>query len=180
MYLWNRSLVENLAFGAEGAADLTRAIDDADLRGVIDRLPEGAGTSLGEAGGLVSGGEGQRVRLGRALAQQAPRLVILDEPFRGLPRDRRAALLARVRARWAGATLLCVTHDIGDTADFPRVLVVAGGQIVEDGAPAALRERAGSRYAAMAEAERRVREAVWSGPPWRRWRVEAGQVIEEP
>jgi ABC-type bacteriocin/lantibiotic exporter with double-glycine peptidase domain len=183
VYLWNRSLAQNLTFGGDAALDLPAVIDQADLREVIDRLPQGAETPLGEAGGLVSGGEGQRVRLGRGMGRPAPRLVILDEPFRGLPRDRRAALLARVRARWADATLLCVTHDIGETADFPRVLVVEGGQIVEDGAPGALRARAGSRYAALAEAERRVREAVWSGPasaPWRRWRVEAGRVVEEP
>jgi ATP-binding cassette subfamily B protein len=179
VYLWNRSLGQNLTFGAEGDADLASVIDEADLREVVERLPAGADTLLGEAGGLVSGGEGQRVRLGRALTRPAPRLVILDEPFRGLARDRRATLLARVRARWAGATLLCVTHDIGDTADFPRVLVVEGGRIVEDGAPGALRARAGSRYAALAEAERRVRETIWSGPPWRRWRVDAGRVVED-
>jgi ATP-binding cassette subfamily B protein len=178
VYLWNRSLAQNLAFGAGEEVDLTAAIEGADLRDVVERLPAGVDTALGEAGGLVSGGEGQRVRLGRALARPAPRLVILDEPFRGLPRDRRASLLARVRARWAGATLLCVTHDIGDTADFPRVLVVEGGQIVEDGAPDILRARADSRYAALAEADRRVRETVWSGR-WRRWRVDAGRIVED-
>jgi ABC-type bacteriocin/lantibiotic exporter with double-glycine peptidase domain len=179
VYLWNRSLAQNLAFGNEGG-DLAGAIEDGDLREVVDRLPGGVGAPLGEAGGLVSGGEGQRVRLGRALARPAPRLVLLDEAFRGLSRDRRTALLARARARWVGATFVCVTHDIGDTADFPRVLVVEGGQIVEDGAPAELRARAGSRYAALAEAEQRVRDAVWSGPLWRRWRIQAGQVGEEP
>ncbi|HXJ22097.1 MAG TPA: cysteine peptidase family C39 domain-containing protein [Polyangia bacterium] len=179
VYLWNRSLAQNLTFGAGDAVDLTAVIDGADLREVVQRLPAGPETPLGEAGGLVSGGEGQRVRLGRALARPAPRLVILDEPFRGLPRDRRAALLARARAHWAGATLLCVTHDIGDTADFPRVLVVEGGQIVEDGAPDALRARPGSRYAALFDAERRVRQTVWAKLPWRRWRVEEGRVVED-
>ena len=71
---------------------------------MVRRLPEGLATPLGEAGGLVSGGEGQRVRFGRGLLRERPRLVILDEPFRGLSRDQRQALL---RAR---TTSLVVGH----------------------------------------------------------------------
>ncbi len=103
-------------------------LDEAELGEVVRRLPEGLGTPLGEAGGLVSGGEGQRVRFGRGLLRERPRLVILDEPFRGLSRDQRQALLARARRRWSSATLFCVTHDIAETAAFPRVLVIADGQ----------------------------------------------------
>jgi ABC-type bacteriocin/lantibiotic exporter with double-glycine peptidase domain len=177
VYLWNRSLEENLTFGLAGAeVDLPALLEAADLQALVARWPAGAATPLGEAGGLVSGGEGQRVRFARALARPAPRLVVLDEPFRGLPRDRRTVLMDRARRRWAEATLVCVTHDIAETADFPRVLVVEGGRIVEDGPPAALRARAGSRYAALAEAEGRVRGSVWSGAGWRRWRVENGRL----
>jgi len=181
VYLWNRSLADNLAFGlAATPGDLSAALEDADLAEVVRRLPQGRDTPLGEAGGLVSGGEGQRVRLGRGLLRAHPRLVILDEPFRGLGRDQRHALLERVRRRWASATLVCITHDISETASFPRVLVVADGRVVEDGAPAALLARAGSRYAALAEAERRVRASAWSGARWRRLRIESGRVVEAP
>jgi ATP-binding cassette subfamily B protein len=106
----------------------------------------------------------------------SPRLVILDEAFRGLERARRTALLARARRRWSACTLLCITHDIVDTLDFARVLVVAGGRIVEDGAPAALAER-DSRYRALLEADRRIR-ARFSGSEWRRLVVEGGIVSE--
>jgi ATPase subunit of ABC transporter with duplicated ATPase domains len=54
------------------------------LREVREHLPDGLATELGEGGGIVSGGEGQRTRVGRALARKRARLVILDEPFRGL------------------------------------------------------------------------------------------------
>jgi ATP-binding cassette subfamily B protein len=134
----------------------------------------GLQTPLGEGGGLLSGGEGQRVRLGRGVLRPAPRLVILDEAFRGLERARRSALLARGRARWAGATFLCITHDIVDTLDFPRVLVVAAGRIVEDGAPAAL-AAAPTRYRALLEADRRLR-ARFEGDDWRRLVVQGGTV----
>ena len=181
VYLWNRSLADNLAFGLAATPDALGAVlDEADLGEVVRRLPEGLGTPLGEAGGLVSGGEGQRVRFGRGLLRERPRLVILDEPFRGLSRDQRQALLVRARRRWSSATLFCVTHDIAETAAFPRVLVIADGRVAEDGAPAMLRASPGSRYAALAEAEQRVRAAAWSGDRWRRLRLEDRRIVERP
>jgi ATP-binding cassette subfamily B protein len=181
VYLWNRSLADNLAFGLAATPDALGAVlDEAELAEVVRRLPLGLATPLGEAGGLVSGGEGQRVRFGRGLLREGPRLVILDEPFRGLSRDQRRELLARARRRWSAATLFCVTHDIAETASFPRVLVIADGRVAEDGAPAALLARPGSRYAALAEAERRVRAAAWSGDRWRRLRLEGRRIVERP
>ena len=181
VYLWNRSLADNLAFGLAATPEAFGAVlDEAELGEVVRRLPEGLGTPLGEAGGLVSGGEGQRVRFGRGLLRERPRLVILDEPFRGLSRDQRQTLLARARRRWSSATLFCVTHDIAETATFPRVLVIADGRVAEDGAPAALLAQPGSRYAALAEAERRVRAAAWSGDRWRRVRLEGHRIVERP
>ena len=181
VYLWNRSLADNLAFGLAATPEAFGAVlDEAELGEVVRRLPEGLATPLGEAGGLVSGGEGQRVRFGRGLLRERPRLVILDEPFRGLSRDQRQALLARARRRWSSATLFCVTHDIAETAAFPRVLVIADGLVAEDGAPAALLAQPGSRYAALAEAERRVRAAAWSGERWRRLRLEDRRIVEQP
>ena len=181
VYLWNRTLLDNLRYGLEsgvggGGQPVEAAIAEADLDEVLGRLPIGLQTPLGEGGALLSGGEGQRVRLGRGVLRAAPRLVILDEAFRGLERVRRTALLARARRRWSAATLLCITHDIVDTLDFARVLVVAGGRIVEDGAPAALAER-DSRYRALLEADRRIR-ARFSGGEWRRLVVEGGTVSE--
>jgi ATP-binding cassette subfamily B protein len=180
VYLWNRSLAANLAFGLPaadaGAVDLASAMRDADLEDVARRLPRGAETPLGEAGGLLSGGEGQRVRFGRGVLRPQPALVILDEPFRGLARDQRAALLARARRLWSDATLLCVTHDIAETERFARVLVIADGKIVEDGAPGALRARPESRYAALLQAEERVRASSWAAAAWRKLRLEGGRI----
>src|SRR5262249_43178633 len=157
VYIWNRSVVDNLLYGGprDAASNLGRVIAASELAGVLEKLPDGMQTALGEAGGLVSGGEGQRVRCARGLLRGGPGLVLLAEPFRGLDRDRRRALLARARAWWKGATLLCVTHDVAETASFPRVLVVEGGRIVEDGAPSALLARE-SRYREMVAAESSV------------------------
>jgi ABC-type multidrug transport system fused ATPase/permease subunit len=179
VYLWNRSLAANLGFGLEPPpADLAPAIAEAELDEVTRRLPRGAETPLGEAGGLLSGGEGQRVRFARGVLRPRPALVILDEPFRGLAREQRAALLTRARRRWSDATLLCVTHDIGETERFARVLVIADGKIAEDGAPDALRRRPGSRYAQLLDAEHRVRGTSWTAAAWRRLRLEGGRITE--
>ena len=69
-------------------------IEHAELDGVLSRLPQGLATTLGEAGCFVSGGEGQRVRIGRGLSQSDARLVILDEAFRGLERGQRKTCCA--------------------------------------------------------------------------------------
>src|SRR5262249_32672156 len=117
--IWNRSLADNLAFGARAAPGreaLARAVAEAELDDVVARLPDGLATPLGEGGGLVSGGGGRRARFARELLRvERPRLARLDEPFRGLDRDARRRLLARARARWADATLLVVTHDVSET-----------------------------------------------------------------
>ncbi|WP_394829657.1 ATP-binding cassette domain-containing protein [Pendulispora albinea] len=175
--LWNRSLLANLEYGSSpdhGA--MMSTLEDADLLRLVERLPDGLQTELGEGGALVAGGEGQRVRIGRAMLRKSPRLVILDEAFRGLDRERRRALLARARARWKDATLLCVMHDVSETRTFDRVLVVERGQVHEDGAPEELLARPSSRYRAMLEAEAEVREQLWSGNGWRRWNVRRGRL----
>ena len=174
--LWNRPLAENLRYGLPDAARIDRAVDAADLHRVIEKLPNGMDTSLGEAGGLVSGGEGQRVRLGRALLRPNVRLVILDEPFRGLDIEQRHKLLARSRETWRDATLLAISHDIAEALTFPRVLVLEDGRIVEDGDPQELARNPESRFYAMLDAERAIREEFWNGPEWRHLRLENGQL----
>ena len=167
--LWNRSLLENLRYGAgDDAPALDAVLDQAALLDVLRAMPAGLQTRLGEGGALVSGGEGQRVRLGRAMHRPDATLALLDEPFRGLDRAARATLLARARALWSAATLICVTHDIDETAGFDRVLVLDGGRIVEDGPPGALDADATSHYRRLREADRAMRERAWGGVAWRR------------
>jgi len=178
--LWNRSLLENLRYGAlpDSFLPLGRVIEAAALRDVVEKLPAGLQTPLGEGGALVSGGEGQRVRLGRSLLRSGSRLVILDEPFRGLDRERRKELLARARKWWRDATFLCITHDVGETLTFNHVLVVEAGRIVEAGVPADLAKKPGSHYRAMLEAEEAVRQGLWSSITWRRLWLKDGRLSE--
>jgi len=136
-------------------------------------------TDLGEGGALVSGGEGQRVRLGRAMSRRNARLVILDEPFRGLDREKRRVLMEQARELWRGATLLCITHDVGETMNFDRALVIEGGRIVEDGAPFWLAAQPESRYRQLLDTEDSVHAGLWAAADWRRLRMDGGQLVEE-
>ena len=179
--LWNRSLAENLRYGStdQQGLPLTTILDASDLRDLLEKLPDGLQTAIGEGGGLLSGGEGQRVRLGRAMLRAGVRLVILDEPFRGLDRRKRRDLLKRARDIWNGATLLCITHDVGETRDFERVLVIERGRVIEDGPPLDLYERSGSRYRDLIEAEEGVREKMWAGLNWRHLWIDRGVLYED-
>jgi len=179
--LWNRSLLDNLTYGStleEARGNLGAVLDSAELRSVLARLPEGFRTALGEEGGLISGGEGQRVRLARAMLRGDARLVILDEPFRGLDRATRAELLTRARAWWSGATLLCATHDVHEVRGFDRVVVLAEGRIQEVGPPEELERDPRSRFRQMLDADEAVRTRLWRGPCWRRVRLEGGALVE--
>jgi ATP-binding cassette subfamily B protein len=178
--IWNRSLLDNLLYGSHDSdvAPFDAAVEQADLFDILENLPSGLQTSLGEGGGLVSGGEGQRVRLGRAILRPHVRLAILDEPFRGLDRPQRRQLLANARQHWQAATLICVTHDVGETQDFERVVVIEEGQIVEDGSPDTLATQHGSHYRALLEAEEKVRKRLWESADWRRLWLEKGRLNE--
>lgn len=177
--VWNRSFAENLTYGNDGrlAQAIDSVVEQAELVTLLQRLPQGMETILGEGGGLVSGGEGQRLRLGRALLRPDVRLVILDEPFRGLEREQRRRLLRQARQWWRDATLLCITHDLAATQTFPRVLVLENGHIVEDGAPGVLARRPNGRYQALLEAEEEI-QALWTDQVWRRLHLENGQLRE--
>jgi ATP-binding cassette subfamily B protein len=175
--LWNRPLLDNLVYASDddGLGRLAPVIEAAGLRDVMRSLPQGLRTPLGEGGARLSGGQAQRVRLARAFLQQRVRLAVLDEPFRGLDRGQRAALLDRARRWWQPCTLLCVTHDVSETQQFDRVLVLDGGRIVEDGTPAELAARGGA-YSALLQAEDQVRRQMWQGTEWRHLRMDGGQL----
>jgi ATP-binding cassette subfamily B protein len=178
--LWNRPLIDNLRYGVHTDVTpwMSAMIAQADLLSVLERMPDGFQTALGEGGAFVSGGEGQRIRLGRAMLRRDARLVLLDEPFRGLDRERRALLTAAVRRWWPDATILFVTHDIRHTVEFDQVVVIETGRIVEAAPPRELAARTNSHYASVLRAEEDIRRGVWASVPWRNWWIDAGQLSE--
>jgi ABC-type bacteriocin/lantibiotic exporter with double-glycine peptidase domain len=180
VHLFRSTLYENLRFGNRGRSvgRLGATLEQADLGRILERAPEGLQTPIGEGGTLVSGGEAQRIRIGRALGRAGVRLAILDEPVRGLGREERRRLLSSLRTHFNGATLLCVTHDVADTLDFDRVLVIERGGILEEGVPRTLQAQPGSRYRALLDEERAMRPDAAVNVAWRRLRLRAGRIMD--
>lgn len=178
--LWNRSLSENLSYGTPigNPLPIGSIVAEVNLRQLLEKLPDGLQTAIGEGGGLLSGGEGQRVRLGRAMLRPGIKLVILDEPFRGLDGNQRSDLLSRSRDLWSNATVLCITHDLKETMKFDRVLVLKSGRILEDGRPIELSERPNSHYRSLLDAEMHVRRKLWESTEWRRLELNGGKLAD--
>ena len=175
--LWNRSLLYNLQYGNDPSdeAALETVLTGAELIDVLKGLPDGLQTRPGDSGGLLSGGEGQRVRLGRAFARRQVRLVILDEAFRGLDRPVRRRLLRQTRQLWPQATLICITHDLWQSQDFQRVLVLQEGSILQDGAPTELARQTGT-YRDLLQAAEAANGLLRSQAGWRRLHLQDGQL----
>jgi ABC-type transport system involved in cytochrome bd biosynthesis fused ATPase/permease subunit len=179
VHLFRAPLLDNLKYGNDDQADAdwNETLENADLANTLEQLPQGLQTSLGEGGSLVSGGEGQRMRIGRALGRPGVRLAVFDEPACGLDRLRRQCFLRRARRHFKEATMFYITHDVTDTIDFDRVLVIEGGRIVEQGAPHALFESESSRYRGLFEQEK-IAQDVWTDSAWRHLRMSDGTLAE--
>jgi ATP-binding cassette subfamily C protein CydC len=110
-HLFNSSIRDNLLLAHPQATDteLHQALADACLSDWVAGLPEGLETRVGEGGSAVSGGEGRRIALARALLKDAP-IVILDEPTEGLDLDTEKKVIARLTTRLKGKTVLIISH----------------------------------------------------------------------
>jgi ATP-binding cassette subfamily B protein len=177
--LWNDSVGANLDYASKGYArrPALQVLDDADLLGVLASVDRGLDAPLGAEGAFVSGGEGQRIRVGRALFRAETRLALLDEPFRGLDRSTRHQILLSIRRAAIRSTMVFVSHDISHAMSFDRVLVIDSGKIVEDGSPQELSTQ-DSAFARLLNAEKEMLDSAWSGRRWRKLRVEGGIVRE--
>jgi ATP-binding cassette subfamily C protein len=128
--LFSGTIAENIArLGAVDQEAIIEAAQMAGVHGMIQRLPEGYNTSIGEGGLGLSGGQRQRIGLARAL-YRLPALIVLDEPNSNLDSDGEAALLAALRQlRAARKTVIVVTHKRNVLAVADKVLVLAQGAV---------------------------------------------------
>jgi ATP-binding cassette subfamily B protein len=174
--LWNASLLDNLAYASPKPRldQLGEVLERSRLASLLRKAPEGLLTPLGEGGARLSGGEGQRVRLGRALMQDAVGLALLDEPFRGLDRATRTRLMREARSWWGEKTLIAITHDVAEALAFDKVMVMEAGRIVAFGAPRQLAELDGP-FADLLRAE--AQTPAWAAESWRRVVVGDGRIL---
>jgi thiol reductant ABC exporter CydC subunit len=150
IYLLNRTVAENIALGRPDASQTeietaARAALAHDF--IVEELPEGYDTVVGEWGARVSGGQRQRIAIARALLRDAP-ILILDEPVSNVDAESERSLgLAMARVR-AGRTTLLVAHRLSTIRTADRLIVLDGGAVAEIGTHAELVE-AGGTYARL-------------------------------
>jgi len=148
--LFRGTLWDNVACGRRGASgkDVRRAIELALVDEFASRLPNGAETMLGERGANLSGGQRQRIAIARAIVRGAP-ILILDEPTSALDAGAESFVVDALRNLMLDRTTVVIAHRLSTIRRADRVVVLKGGQIVEEGSHAALL-RASGEYARVA------------------------------
>ena len=147
--LFHRSIRENIAYGRPNATDeqIREAARLANATEFIDRLPRGFDTMVGERGVKLSGGQRQRVAIARAILTDAP-ILVLDEATSALDSESEALVQEALENLMRGRTSIVVAHRLSTVAALDRIVVLADGEIVEDGTHAQLVE-AGGEYASL-------------------------------
>lgn len=131
-FLVDDTLAANIALG-EDPSDIdeeamTTAIEVAQLRDVIDPLPDGLETVVGERGVRLSGGQRQRVTLARAIYRQ-PSMLILDEGTSALDRATEQAVMEGLGRLSPDVTLMMVAHRLSSIRDCDRIVFIDGGRV---------------------------------------------------
>ena len=168
-HLFHDTVAANLRYAgpSAGDAELEAACRAARIHDVIESLPDGYRTIVGERGYRLSGGEKQRLAIARMLLKD-PVIVILDEATSHLDTENEAQVQEALAEALRGRTSLVIAHRLSTIADADRIVVLDEGRIVETGAHDDLR-RAGGLYSELYEglvrAEAGTSEPVPAEPP---------------
>jgi ATP-binding cassette subfamily B protein len=137
--LFNETIGYNIGYGRDGASqdDVRTAALGAALMPLIDRLPKGFGTEVGERGLKLSGGEKQRVAIARTLVKNPP-ILLLDEATSALDTRTEQDILATLHDVSANRTSISIAHRLSTIADADRILVLDEGKLAESGSHAEL------------------------------------------
>jgi len=143
------SIRENIAFGRPGAGmeEIVEAAKAARIHDMIERLPEGYDSVVGEHGVTVSEGEKQRLTIARAILRDSP-ILILDEPTSSLDPETERLIIAALERLQAGRTTFIIAHRLSTVRMADRIVVIEDGRVAEQGSLETLLARPGP-FAAM-------------------------------
>ncbi len=132
--LFNESVRNNIAYGRPNASleEIEAVARAAHAHEFIMRLPQGYDTVVGERGNRLSAGERQRISIARSLLKDPP-ILILDEPTSALDAESEALVQEALGKLMKGRTTFAIAHRLSTVVDADRILVLKGGQIIEEG-----------------------------------------------
>lgn len=148
--IFDQTVAENIGCGKAGAtrAEIEAAAKSAFAHEFILQLPNGYDTQVGERGTNLSGGQRQRLAIARAFVRNAP-ILVLDEATAALDSKSEGEVQAAIDALAEHRTVICVAHRLSTLSSMDRIIVLAHGEIIEEGSFDEL-IRAGKSFAAMA------------------------------
>lgn len=144
-FIFHSSVADNVRYADPEASDaaVLEAIEGAGLGMLLERLPDGVDTVVGERGRQLSAGERQRLAIARAFLAE-PAVLVMDEATGALDPSSEAAVLDGYERVMKGRTTILITHRLGLARQADRVVVVDRGRIVEDGPPETLEAKGGA------------------------------------
>ena len=130
--LFKTSLLENIKYGNPDATmeEVERAVDMAQCREIINKLPLGLNTKIGTEGTYLSGGEQQRIVLARAILKNAP-IIVLDEATAFADPENEHLIQQALKELTKGKTVLMIAHRLSSITDADNILVIDKGKIAE-------------------------------------------------
>ncbi|MDQ1287185.1 MAG: ATP-binding cassette, subfamily bacterial [Actinomycetota bacterium] len=133
-HLFHDTIRANLAYARPGASeeDMRRVLEAARVLDLVETLPEGLDTVVGDRGHRLSGGEKQRIALARLLLKE-PGVVVLDEATAHLDSESEAAVQRALDEALVGRTAIVIAHRLSTVRSADVIAVVDGGRIVESG-----------------------------------------------
>lgn len=147
VFLFGGTLKDNVAYGKLDATDeeIMTAVEKAQLKPLVDSLPDGIHTIVGERGTKLSGGQKQRVSIARMFLKN-PEIIILDEATSALDVETENRIQSAFKQLSEGRTTLTIAHRLSTIRDVDRIFYIEEGQIVEMGSHEELIKKKGKYY----------------------------------